>query len=63
MNFTYKHPKNFIVYGVLRYHVGKEEGQVRLHPNIPRNVIGLDILQDWIAELQHEYNQILGEVK
>ena len=62
MKFTYKHPKNLIVYGVLRYHTGKEEGQVRLHPTIPRDVVGLDILQDWIVELQDEYTKLHKEV-
>jgi hypothetical protein len=62
MKFTYKHPKNLIVYGVLRYHIGKEEGQVRLHPTIPRDVVGLDILKDWIVELQDEYTKLHKEV-
>jgi hypothetical protein len=62
MKFTYKHPKNHIVYGVLRYHMGKEEGQVRLHLTIPRDVVGLDILQDWIVELQDEYTKLHKEV-
>jgi hypothetical protein len=62
MKFTYEHPKNLIVYGVLRYDTGKEEGQVRLHPSIPRGVIGLDILQDWIVELQDEYTKLHKEV-
>jgi len=62
MVFTYKHPKSLIVYGVLRYHTGKEEGQVRLIPTIPQDVVGLDILQDWIVELQDEYTKLHGKV-
>jgi hypothetical protein len=62
MKFTYKHPKSLVVCGVLRYHKGKEESQVRLHPSIPRNVVGLDMLQDWIVELQDEYTKLHKEV-
>jgi len=62
MVFTYKHPKSLIVYGVLRYDTGKEEGQVCLIPTIPQDVVGLDILQDWIVELQDEYTKLHGKV-
>ena len=59
MTFTYKHPKNLIVHGVLRYHIGKEEGQVTLLPTLPDGVVGLDILLDWINDLKEEYNERL----
>ena len=62
MKFTYRHPQNFRVHGVLRYHIDKEEGQVLLLSTIPRDVVGLDILQDWIVELQDEYTELHEEV-
>jgi hypothetical protein len=42
--------------------MNKEEGQVRLLPNLPKDVVGLDILQDWIADLQDEYDKLRKEV-
>ena len=62
MKFTYKYPKKHIVYGVLRYHIDKQKGQVRLNPSIPQDIVGLDILQDWIVELQDEYTKLHKEV-
>ena len=56
MKFEYKYPDNLIVYGILTYDTKKEEGHVRMNLNdFPEDVVGLDILQDWIVELQNEY--------
>lgn len=56
MKFEYKYPDNLIVHGVLTYDTNKEEGHVRMRLNdFPQGVVGLDILQDWIIELQQEY--------
>jgi len=56
MKFQYTYPKTLIVYGILTYCTKKEEGHVRMNLNdFPEGVVGLDILQDWIVELQKEY--------
>ena len=56
MKFEYRYPNNLIVYGVLTYDTKKEEGHARMNlNNFPGGVVGLDILQDWIIELQQEY--------
>ena len=56
MKFEYRYPDNLVVYGILIYDTKKEEGHVRMNlNNFPKGVVGLDILQDWIVELQKEY--------
>jgi len=55
------HPKNLIVQGVLTYDTKTEEGRVR-HCRVPKNVVGLDILQDWIIDLQTEYHRLHEKV-
>lgn len=54
-------PKSWRIYGVLIYKADKEEGRVKLLPSLPRDVVGLDILQDWITELQSAYKQMHEE--
>ena len=61
MLYKYTHPKSLIVQGVLTYDTKKEEGRVR-HCNVPKDVVGLDILQDWILDLQAEYHRLHEEV-
>lgn len=61
MIHKYRHPKNLIVHGVLTYDTKTEEGRVR-HCNVPKDVVGLDILQDWIIDLQTEYHRLHEEV-
>lgn len=62
MKFEYRYPKSLVVHGVITYDTNKEEGKVRLLPNIPRNIIGLDMLSDWIAELRTEYQKLEKEM-
>ena len=62
MKFQYIHSKDLIVHGILTYDTKKEEGKVRLRPNVPRNIIGLDLLSDWIVELHNEYKQLEKEM-
>ncbi len=59
--FGYDHPKNIVVYGILCYDSKKEEGDIRVR-HLPKNVVGLDILKDWIHDLQHYYDKLLVEV-
>jgi hypothetical protein len=49
MKFEYRYPDNLVVHGILISHV-----RMNLN-NFPKGVVGLDILQDWITELQKEY--------
>ena len=62
MKYEYRHPKNLHVYGVLSYNEKKEEGQVRMHSKFPRDMVGLDTLSDWIADLQNEYDALSNEL-
>jgi hypothetical protein len=62
MKYEYIHPKELRVHGVLTYNEKKEEGQVRMHSNIPRDVVGLDTLSDWIVDLQSEYDALSNEL-
>ena len=42
--------------GKLKYSEGKEEGYVEINSEeMPKGIILLDILQDWIAELEDIY--------
>lgn len=50
------------MYGVLTYNEKKEEGQVRMHVNLPRDMMGLDTLSDWIMDLQDEYDKLSNEL-
>jgi hypothetical protein len=47
---------------MLLYDTKKEEGRVRTFAALPKDVVGLDILQDWIVELQDEYTKLHKEV-
>ena len=62
MKFEYTHSKDLIVHGVLTYDMNLEEGKVRLRPNVPRNIVGLDMLSDWLVDLRDEYNQLEKEI-
>lgn len=55
-------PKSWLEHGALFYDTNKEEGKVRIFASLPKNVVGLDILQDWIVELQDEYDRLNKEV-
>jgi len=49
--------------GQLKYSTGKEEGYVEINwMTMPTDVMGLDILQDWIVELQDIYDEQFGKV-
>jgi len=49
--------------GQLKYSTGKEEGYVEINwMTMPTDVVGLDILQDWIVELQDIYDEQFGKV-
>lgn len=61
MLYKYTHPKNILVQGVLTYDTKLEEGRVR-HCNVPKDVVGLDILQDWILDLQAQYHELQEEL-
>jgi len=44
--------------GEIRYNTDTEEGYVEIDwMTMPTDVVGLDILQDWIVELQGVYNE------
>ena len=49
-------------FGNLRYDTNKEEGEVELSEYLPKDVVGLDILQDWIGLLTVEYDTRVQEV-
>ena len=49
-------------FGKLRYDTNKEEGEVELSEYLPKDVVGLDILQDWIGLLTVEYDTRVQEV-
>jgi hypothetical protein len=49
-------------FGKLRYDTNKEEGEVELSKYLPKDVVGLDILQDWINLLTVEYDTRVQEV-
>jgi hypothetical protein len=57
-----KFPKSWIPHAMLLYDTKKEEGRVRTFAALPKDVVGLDILQDWIVELQDEYTKLHKEV-
>jgi len=61
MIHKYRHPKSLIVQGILTYDTKTEEGRV-CHCRVPKDVVGLDILQDWILDLQSEYYLLHKEV-
>ena len=49
--------------GRLTYNVRTEEGEVKINwKDMPDDVVGLDILSDWIAELTKVYNRELNHV-
>jgi len=49
--------------GKLIYNENSEEGEVKLDwDNLPDNVVGLDILSDWITELTKVYNREVHHV-
>jgi hypothetical protein len=49
--------------GQLKYSVAKEEGHVEIDwATMPANVVGLDILKDWIVELHDIYDEQHGKV-
>jgi hypothetical protein len=49
--------------GKLIYNENSEEGEIKLDwGNMPEDVVGLDILSDWIAELTKVYNRELNHV-
>jgi hypothetical protein len=49
--------------GQLKYSVAKEEGYVEIDwATMPTDVVGLDILQDWIVELHDIYDEQHGKV-
>jgi hypothetical protein len=49
-------------FGKLKYDTNKEEGEVELSEYLPKDVVGLDILQDWINLLTVEYDTRVQEV-
>jgi hypothetical protein len=49
-------------FGKLKYDTNKEEGEVELSEYLPKDVVGLDILQDWIGLLTVEYDTRVQEV-
>ena len=61
MLYKYTHPKELLVHGVLTYDTKKQEGKVR-HCRVPKDVEGLDMLQDWILDLQVEYRKLHEEI-
>jgi len=49
--------------GQLKYSTKTEEGCVEINWTImPTDVVGLDILKDWILELQDIYDEQYGKV-
>lgn len=52
-----------MVIGKLTYDENKEEGKVKINwETMPGNVVGLDILSDWIADLTKIYIRELNHV-
>ena len=52
-----------MVLGKLKYSVKLEEGSVEIDwEALPESVVGLDILKDWLIELETAYNLKLKEV-
>jgi hypothetical protein len=49
-------------FGKLKYDTNKEEGEIELSAYLPKDVVGLDILQDWINLLTAEYDTRVQEV-
>jgi hypothetical protein len=47
--------------GKLKYNNKSEEGEIELSPLFPKDVVGLDVLQDWILLLAREYDALLQE--
>jgi hypothetical protein len=45
-------------FGVLHYCTKNEEGEIKMTAELPESVVGLDILSDWIAILEVEYDRI-----
>ena len=49
--------------GKLTYNKGSEEGEVKIDwEKMPEDVVGLDILSDWIADLTKIYNREVNHV-
>jgi hypothetical protein len=49
--------------GKLDYSVSREEGFVKINWEVmPTGVVMLDVLQDWIVELQDIYDEQFGKV-
>jgi hypothetical protein len=49
--------------GTLLYLLGVEEGRVKINwSNMPEGVMGLDVLKDWIHELEEIYEAKHAEV-
>jgi hypothetical protein len=49
--------------GELRYNIKTEEGEVYIDPKVmPDNVVGLDIIRDWLYELTDLYAKQHEEV-
>jgi hypothetical protein len=61
--FEHKYAEKYIVHGVLLYDKNNEEGRVRVLPNLPRDVVGLDILGDWMYEIKDEYDKLKKELR
>lgn len=61
MQYKYTHPKNILVQGILTYDTKLEEGRVR-HCRVPKDMVGLDMLQDWILDLQAQYHELHEEL-
>lgn len=61
MQYKYTHPKNILVQGILTYDTKLEEGRVR-HSRVPKDMVGLDMLQDWILDLQAQYHELHEEL-
>ena len=51
------------VFGQLIYDPHREEGLVKIDwEQLPQNVVGLDILADWISDLNKSYHSELSRV-
>jgi len=49
--------------GSLKYNTKTEEGEVKIDwIQMPEDVVGLDLLSDWIADLTKIYNRELNNV-
>lgn len=57
----HKFPRAWQEHGALLYDTRKEEGKVRIFASMPKNIVGLDILKDWIVELEDAYNKLHKE--